>query len=217
MAVEPPSRHAVVPRAARGAVRVARLQSLSFTPEIVLHQVVTKKVDKPLPARRAGVSARLAAPTARASRAPYRVPHALAPEHLGEIGSVALLAVAILAVALFIVGISMLVGGLTIGSKYASNGGPPPGVQGLGTVPLAVGGGLTLLSMLLVAAAGAVLAEVRRSRVLLAALTALSAALSAAGVAMVMRSAGGAPILAAGLAAAALVFGVCTVIFARQR
>lgn len=179
--------------------------------------MVTKKVSKPAPGRRDDPRGRLGAPTARASRTPYRVTHALAPDHLGEIASVALLAVAILALALFIVGISMLVGGLTIGSKYAANGGPPPGVSGLGTVPLLGGAGITLLSAVLLVAAGAVLAELRGARAALAVLTGVSAALCAIGVAVVMRAAGGAPILAAGLAVAALVFGVCTLVFVRRR
>ena len=55
--------------------------------------------------------------------------HSLAPEHIGEAGSVAVLAMAILGLAIFIAAIAMLVFGLTTASATAA---PPPNVGGLG-------------------------------------------------------------------------------------
>ncbi|HET7521100.1 MAG TPA: hypothetical protein VFK61_06140 [Candidatus Limnocylindria bacterium] len=139
--------------------------------------------------------------------------HSLAPEHIGEAGSAAVLALAVLGLALFIAGIAMLVFGLTTASRFGSNAPPNVGQLGFGQV---LGGiGIGALGVGLVGAALAVLADVRGSRRAAAVLSALAAVLSAIGVLRVMTEGTGDPVLGASLAVATIVFGAAAVILAR--
>jgi hypothetical protein len=170
--------------------------------------VVTKKVSKPAVGRRDAVRAPTAV-TRRRSRA-----HSLAPEHIGEAGSVALLAITVVGLGLFIAGIAIVIAGMTIGNRYAGTT-PPPNVGSLGIGQIIGGGLLSLFSVGLVAAAAAVLAEVRLARVVAAALSAVAAILSAAGVVIVMAQAGGDQVLAGALVVITLVFAAAAIILAR--
>ena len=139
--------------------------------------------------------------------------HSLAPEHIGEAGSVALLAMAILGLAIFIAAIAMLVFGLTTASRFGSA--PPPNVSGLGTGQVLGGIGLLVAGLAMVGSALAVLADVRGSRHIAAAVSGLVALLSAAGVILVMGSGGGDPVLAAALAVTTIILGVGAIILVR--
>lgn len=172
--------------------------------------MVTKKVSKPALSRREPSRA----PTAVSRQRPRS--HALAPEHVGEVGSVALLAIAVLGVALFIAGIAVLIFGVTAGNRYAGAT-PPPNVGSLGLGQIVGGGAVSLLSVLLVGFALAVFAEVRWARIVSAALSGLTAILAAAGVVLIMSRAGGDQIFAAALAVVALIFAAAAIVLARQR
>ena len=170
--------------------------------------MVTKKVSKPVAGRREAPRA----PTAVARRRSRA--HSLAPEYIGEAGSVALLAVTIVGLALFIAGIAIVISGITVGSRYAGAT-PPPNVGSLGIGQIIGGGVLSLFSIALVAAAAAVLAEVRMARVVAAVLTGVAAILGAAGVVIVMSQAGGDQVLAGALVVITLIFAAAAIILAR--
>ena len=57
--------------------------------------------------------------------------HSLAPAHLGEAGSVAMLVLIILGMAVFIAGVAMIASGLTMDSRYTGTT-PPPNLGELG-------------------------------------------------------------------------------------
>jgi hypothetical protein len=158
------------------------------------------------------VRSRGARTAVRPGQRPRSRSHPLAPEHSGEAGSVAVLALAVLGLALFIAAIAMVVFGMTTGSRYVD---PPPNVAELGTGQVLGGIGLGVLGVGLLGAALAVLADVRGSRRIAAGISALAAALSVIGVVRVMTEGAGDPILAASLAVATLVFGAAAVILAR--
>jgi hypothetical protein len=170
--------------------------------------VVTKKAERPATPRRPapGVSA-VSRPRARSQR--------LAPEHVGELGSVALLAMVVVGIALVIVGLAMIVSGLTIGTRYLD---PPPNLGQLRIGPMLGGIGLTLLGVAHMALAAAVLAEMRLARPLAVGANAFTAALAVIGVALVL---GQSPVpdrvLASGLAVMAVVFGAAALVLFRRR
>jgi hypothetical protein len=172
--------------------------------------VVIKKLSKPAVGRR------------EASRAPTAVgrrrtrAHSLAPEHIGEAGSVALLAVTIVGLSLFIAGIAILISGITVGSRY-SGATPPPNVGTLGIGPIVGGTLLSLFSGALVASAAAVLADLRRSRMVAAVLSGIAALLGACGVVTVMSQTGGDQVLAGALVVITLIFAAAAIILARPR
>ena len=172
--------------------------------------MVTKKVSKPVLGRREVTRAPTAVSRQRAHS------HALAPEHIGEVASVALLAIAVLGVALFIAGLAVVVFGVTAGNRYAGAT-PPPNVGSLGLGQIIGGSALTALSVSLVASALAVFAEVRWARVVAAALSGLSALLAVAGVVLIMSRTGGDQIFAASLAVLALIFAASSIVLARRR
>lgn len=171
--------------------------------------MVIKKISKPVGRREAP-----RAPTA-VGRQRARS-HALAPEHIGEAGSVALLAVSILGLALFIAGITIVISGVTAGSRF-SGATSPPNVASLGMGQLVGGGLLALFSVALVGSAAAVLAEVRHSRMVAAGLSGLAGLLAAAGVVLVMSQAGGDQVLAGALVVLTLIFGAAAIVLARPR
>src|SRR5207249_3219494 len=93
--------------------------------------VVTKKIARPTSR---GVERR---GRTSALNAPRRRVHALAPEHVGELGSVAALAVAVLGFAIVMVGVTLIVEGVTIASRYdTGTGSPPPNLGQLGQLPI---------------------------------------------------------------------------------
>jgi len=166
--------------------------------------VVTSKSRKP--AARAGKTA------TRQGRARS---HSLAPAHLGEAASAAVLAVAVLGLAVFIAGVAMSVSGLTISSRYASS--PPPNVGQLGFGQLLGGIGLGLLGIVLSGSSLAVLADVARSKPVAALASGVAAVLSIAAVIIVQGQPNGDTVLAVSLAVAALVFVVAAVVLVRPR
>jgi hypothetical protein len=140
--------------------------------------------------------------------------HSLAPEHLGEVGSAAVLAMAILGLAVFIAGIAMVVFGTTTAARYGST--PPPNAGGLGQGQVFGGAGLAVLGVALLGSALAVLADLRRSRAIAVAIAALAAVLAGIAVVRVTTLGYGDPILAGALAIAAVVFAASAVILARR-
>jgi len=168
--------------------------------------VVTKKVTKPI--------ARDDRRTRSALTAPRRRVHALAPEHIGELGSIAALVVAVVGLAVFILGGSVLASGLTVGASYAG-GTPPPNVAEIGRLPIAAGAGLAVWALLLVAAPLALLAEVRFARAATIAVTGISALAGLGALALVLQRGSNDPVLIASLGVAIAVFFASTLILAR--
>jgi hypothetical protein len=140
--------------------------------------------------------------------------HSLAPEHVGEAGSVAILALAVGGVAIFITSLSLLVGGFTMGARYATD--PPPNVAQLG-IGLIIGGvGLLVLAAAMIGSAVAVFADVRGSRVVAAAVAVIVALLAAGGAIVAMGGVVTEPVLATILAIATLAFGVSAILLSRR-
>jgi hypothetical protein len=139
--------------------------------------------------------------------------HSLAPEHIGEAGSVALLAMAIVGLSVFIAAIAMIVFGMTTASRFGSS--PPPNVDELGIGQVLGGAGLLVLGLGLVGSALAVLADLRGSRRIAAAAAGLGALLAGIGVVRVMGEGAGDPVLAGALAVTTLILGVAAIILAR--
>jgi hypothetical protein len=139
--------------------------------------------------------------------------HTLAPEHIGEAGSIAVLTLAILGLSTFIAAIALIVFGLTTAASYDVS--PPPNVGTLGMGQLLGGFGLLIIGLALLGSSLAVLADIRGSRRGAAAVAGATALLSAAGVVMVMQIGVGDAVLAAALAVCALLCGVSAVILAR--
>jgi len=140
--------------------------------------------------------------------------HSLAPEHLGEIGSAAVLALSILGLAVFISGIAMAVFGLTTAARYGSL--PPPNVGVLGQGQVLGGAGLVILGVALLGSALAVLADLRGSRLVAIAVSVVAALLCAGGVVRVMTVGYGDPVLAGALAVGAIIFAAAAFILARR-
>jgi hypothetical protein len=138
----------------------------------------------------------------------------LAPEHVGEAGSVAVLALAIVGLAIFIAGIAMVVFGITTQARYGSI--PPPNVAGLGQGQVLGGAGLGLLGVALLGSAMAVLADVRGSRLAATVLSAIAAILCAIGVVRVMTLGFGDPVLAGALAVGTIILAAAAIILARR-
>jgi len=141
--------------------------------------------------------------------------HPLAPEHVGEAGSAAVVAMAVLGLAVFIAGVAMIASGLTMAGRYGES--PPPNIGELGYGQVLGGAGLIVLGVAQVASALAVLADVRGSRMAAAAIAGLTAVLCAAGVLVVMNQAVTDSILAGALAVATLIFAVSAIILGRPR
>jgi hypothetical protein len=151
-----------------------------------------------------------------ASGTPRGRSHSLAPEHLGELGSAAAVAIAIGGLALLIVAGSMIVNGLTIASRYAGTT-PPPSLGQLGVSQLMGGIGLGVLSVVLVGSSLALLAELRFGRLLTVLFSAITALLAAAGAILLVGAGHRDNMLDAGLGVAFVVFGGAAVILGRSR
>jgi hypothetical protein len=151
---------------------------------------------------------------ASALNAPRRRVHPLAPEHVGELGSVAALVVAVLGIALIIVGLTFVVTGLTMAGRYAGTE-APPNVNQLGQLPLFGGIGITLLGVLLAAAPIALLADIRRARIVTVVVAVAAALLALAGLLVVISRVGSDPIVTAALGLMALLLGASALVLAR--
>lgn len=141
--------------------------------------------------------------------------HALAPAHLGEATAAATVAVVVGGVALVISGLGILAMGLTMSSRYSLD--PPPNVDSLGLMPMALGAGLLALGAALTAGGLAVIGNVRRARLVTGLLSAVAAGLAALGTvaAMVLQPAD--VVIAVALTVATLVFGVAALLLLRPR
>jgi hypothetical protein len=140
--------------------------------------------------------------------------HSLAPEHVGEGGSVAILALAVGGAATFITSLSLLVGGFTMGARYASD--PPPNVGQLGIGQIVGGVGLLVLAAAMIGSSAAVLADVRGSRIAAALISGLVAVLAAGAAVVAMGGVVTEPVLATILAIATLVYGVSAILLSRR-
>jgi hypothetical protein len=169
--------------------------------------VVTKKVSKPAPRARARDAA--------ASRPTRARSHSLAPAHLGELASAAVVAVTVLGLAVFIAGIAMAVAGMTIANRFG--GSPPPNVDQLGLGQVLGGIGLGALGIVLGGSGLAVLGEVPGSRVVAAGVSALSAVLAVIGIILVQQQPGGDLVLSLALLVAGLIFAAAAVVLVRPR
>lgn len=170
--------------------------------------MVTKKVSKPLPrVDRRG--------TASALNAPRRRVHALAPEHVGELGSVAALAIAVLGLAMVVLGLAVIVSGLTMGSRYSAGGALPPNIGQLGQLPLLAGIGLTVLGLLLIGGPLALLADLRGARLATEALALLAGLAAVGGLLDVISRPSSDPIVIAALGIVAFLFGASALLLAR--
>ncbi len=116
--------------------------------------------------------------------------------------------------AIFIAALAMVVAGLTIGSTYA--GDTPPNVAALGTPQVLGGIGLLVLAGGLVAAAAALLADLRFARGATTLLAALTAMLAAVGVALLVGAPRRDNVLAVALAVVFVLFGGATIVLARS-
>lgn len=163
----------------------------------------------------AAVTTRRVSRGVTATSARPRAQHSIAPAHLGEAASVALLTLAVLGIALVITGIGVVAMGLTIGSRYAGVE-PPPDMAGLGLGPTLGGFGLIALGIGLVAGSIAVLSEVSRARFVTGALASLSAILAAGGAVLAMASIPPDPIVAVALTLLTLAFGVSAILMLRR-
>jgi hypothetical protein len=171
-------------------------------------------VGRPAPVQSATVTTKRT--TLRTATRPIarRRGHSLAPEHVGEGGSVAILALAVGGVAIFITALSLLVGGFTMGARYASN--PPPNVAQLGIGMIVGGIGLLVLGAAMLGSAVAVFADVRGARVAAAIVAGLVALLAAGGAIVAMGGVVTEPVLATILAIATLAFGVSAILLSRR-
>lgn len=171
--------------------------------------MVTRKTGRPAikPATQPGRTTRIVTRRARS--------HSLAPEHIGEAGSIALLALTILGLAMFIGAVAMIASGLTMGARF--EGDPPPNLSELGVGQVVGGIGLLVLGIGHVGSALAVLADVRGSRLVAAFLSAATALLAAIGVLIIMAQPVASPILASALAVATVLFAAAAIILVRRR
>jgi hypothetical protein len=146
--------------------------------------------------------------------APSRHRPSLAPEHLGEAASVAVVAVAVCGTAVLITGVAMLVMGLTMTARYSAIP-PPPDLATLGTGPSLGGAGLVVLGAALVGGAVAVFTDVRGARIVTGLLAVLAGALAAAGAVLAMASLPADPLVAMALTIVTLVFGISAILLLR--
>ncbi len=151
---------------------------------------------------------------ASALNAPHRRVHALAPEHIGELGSVAALTVAVLGLATVILGVALIVMGLTLSGRYTS-GEIPPNIGELSQLPIWGGVGVVVLGFVLTAAPVALLADLPRARLgtIVAALLGVLAALG--GLYLTVSRPTIDPVIAAALGVVAVLLAVSALILAR--
>jgi len=127
-----------------------------------------------------------------------------------------MLIVGIGGLALFIASIAVVVSGLGLEGRYATVE-PPPNLDQLGTPQIIGGLALALLSVALIAGAGALLGGARGSRVAVIGLAALTATLAAAGFAVSLVQTRRDIVLLSALGVTALVFAGSAAVLARLR
>ena len=118
-------------------------------------------------------------------------------------------------IAMVITGIGMVALALTIGARYG--GSPPPDVGSLAIAPVLAGVGMMVLGGALTAGGVAVLAAVRRARLVTGILAALTAGLAALTTVLAMTSEPPDVVIAIALTVATLVFGVAAILLLRPR
>lgn len=161
------------------------------------------------------MTSRRSIPAASAAGARGRAHHTLAPSHLGEATAAATVAVMVGGIAMVITGIGMVALALTIGARYG--GSPPPDVGSLAIAPVLAGVGMMVLGGALTAGGVAVLAAVRRARLVTGILAALTAGLAALTTVLAMTSEPPDVVIAIALTVATLVFGVAAILLLRPR
>jgi hypothetical protein len=125
--------------------------------------------------------------TTDASREPAARTRSLAPAHLGDAQAGAALTIAVLGAAVFIVGVGMVIAGVTLSASF-DPASPPPNADALGTWQIVGGFLLFMVGLGLVGGALGLLAGSRRPRVptaTLALVTSIGAL--AAGIGVVLR------------------------------
>lgn len=127
-----------------------------------------------------------------------------------------MLIVGIGGLALFIAAIAVVVSGLGLAGRYATVE-PPPNLDQLGTPQIIGGLALAILSVGLIAGAGALLADARGSRVAVIGLAGLTAAIAAVGFAMSIVQTRRDIVLLSALGVTALVFAGSAAVLARLR
>ncbi len=152
---------------------------------------------------------------ASAAGARGRVPHTLAPAHLGEATAAATVAVVVGGIAMVITGIGVIALALTMGARFG--GSPPPDVASLALLPALTGLGILILGAALTAGGVAVLGDVRRARLVTGIIAVITAAVAALGTVVVMTSIPPDPVLGIALTVGALVFGVAAILLLRPR
>lgn len=170
--------------------------------------MISKKISKPATPRDVGRRSAVARPRP--------LSHSLAPEHIGEAGSVAVLAMTILGLSILIVGIAVVVSGITVGSRYSGQT-PPPNLGSLGLGQILSGVGLLVLAVAMVVSSLGVLADVRYSRMVAAAVSAVAALLGIGGVVWVMSQPAADQLFAAALAVVAIISSAAAIVLARPR
>ena len=152
---------------------------------------------------------------ASAAGARGRTHHSLAPAHLSEVTSAATLAVLVGGIALVITGIGIIALAITTGARCGSA--PPPNSVSLALEPALLGVGVLALGSVLTAGGVAVLAAVRRARLVTGIAAAVAAGLGAVGTVVAMASMPPDTVIAIALTVAALVFGVASILLLRPR
>jgi hypothetical protein len=152
---------------------------------------------------------------ASAAGARGRTHHSLAPAHLSEVTAAAALAVVVGGIALVITGIGIIALAITTGARFGSD--PPPNSASLALEPALLGVGVLALGSVLTAGGVAVLAAVRRARLVTGIAAAVAAGLGAVGTVVAMASMPPDTVIAIALTVAALVFGVASILLLRPR
>jgi hypothetical protein len=141
--------------------------------------------------------------------------HPLAPEHVGELGAVALLVMGIVGVALIITGLAITVEGITIAATYASS--PPPNVASLGMPQIAGGLGVILVGIVEIVAALLVLVERRGARLLATVVNVIVGVLGLLGAVAVYTLGGRDPVLTTSLVLVAVLLLTAAAVLLRRR
>lgn len=141
--------------------------------------------------------------------------HSISPQHLGDSGGAAALVALIGGLALTITAIAITVQGLGLPGRYAAD--PPPNAAALGTPQVIGGAALLVLGLALAGGAGALLSGVRGSRVVVVAVTALTALLSVVGFVMLIGETRRDIVLVSALGVSAVAFAGAAFVLARLR
>ena len=166
----------------------------------------------PVRARRAAATGRTAISSPRGGRARS---HPLAPEHVGELGAVALLVMAIVGVALVITGLAISVEGMTIAGSYTSS--PPPNVAQLGMPQILGGIGVVIAGVAEIVVALLVLLERPAARIAAVVVDAILAIAALAGAIVIFTVGGRDNVLTISLVIVAVILGLAAAVLLRRR